>query len=295
MGTSAQANWDDLRFVLAVADQGSVASAARMLGVNHATVLRRIAAFETRHGMKVFEKTPTGYRVSPDRLALIEALRAASHAVGQVERLIDSHRPGVSTGIRITSTDAFCFFILPDIIAGLSEKISSPVSILSGNAHLDFGRLQADITVRPAVKLPEDLAGTRASSFRFGVFAAEGGQDTWLGLEGAIARSRGGEWVRRITGAGEPGLSSDSFIVLAGLAAAGRGKAILPLFVGDAWDGLHRVDVLDDIPPTPLWVASHVDLQESGRLKRARKYLADALAAQEGRLLGFDPPAAKSA
>ena len=42
-------NWDDLRFVLAVAETGTVSGAARLLGVNHATVLRRVAAFETRH------------------------------------------------------------------------------------------------------------------------------------------------------------------------------------------------------------------------------------------------------
>jgi len=35
-------NWDDLRYVLAVAETGSVSAAARMLKVNHATVLRRI-------------------------------------------------------------------------------------------------------------------------------------------------------------------------------------------------------------------------------------------------------------
>lgn len=35
-------DWDDLRFALAVADGGSVAAAARRLGVNHTTVLRRI-------------------------------------------------------------------------------------------------------------------------------------------------------------------------------------------------------------------------------------------------------------
>ena len=36
-------SWDDLKFVLAVADTGTISAAARLLGVNHATVLRRIA------------------------------------------------------------------------------------------------------------------------------------------------------------------------------------------------------------------------------------------------------------
>ena len=43
-------NWDDLRYVLAVADTGSVNAAAKVLGVNHATVLRRIASFEETCG-----------------------------------------------------------------------------------------------------------------------------------------------------------------------------------------------------------------------------------------------------
>ena len=48
MSKNAQTNWDDLRVVVAVAEHGSVAAAARVLEVNHATVLRRIAAFEER-------------------------------------------------------------------------------------------------------------------------------------------------------------------------------------------------------------------------------------------------------
>ncbi|MCB2152823.1 MAG: LysR family transcriptional regulator, partial [Rhodobacteraceae bacterium] len=56
-------NWDDLRFVLAVAEEGSVSGAARRLGVNHATVLRRIAAFEEATGVEIFDKTARGYAV----------------------------------------------------------------------------------------------------------------------------------------------------------------------------------------------------------------------------------------
>src|SRR5262245_66673667 len=53
--------WDDLRYILAVASAGSLAGAARHLGVNHTTVLRRVGAFETRLGLRLFERMPTGY------------------------------------------------------------------------------------------------------------------------------------------------------------------------------------------------------------------------------------------
>ena len=37
---------------------------AERLGVNHSTVLRRIAQFEGRLGAHVFEKLPSGYRLT---------------------------------------------------------------------------------------------------------------------------------------------------------------------------------------------------------------------------------------
>jgi DNA-binding transcriptional LysR family regulator len=40
-------DWNDLRYFLAVARQGSLQSAAKALGVNQSTVQRRLRALET--------------------------------------------------------------------------------------------------------------------------------------------------------------------------------------------------------------------------------------------------------
>ena len=50
---------DDVRYFLAVARGGSVRAAAGRLGVNHSTVLRRIAQLEDRLGTQMFEKPPS--------------------------------------------------------------------------------------------------------------------------------------------------------------------------------------------------------------------------------------------
>ncbi|HTO26967.1 MAG TPA: LysR family transcriptional regulator, partial [Devosia sp.] len=39
-------NWDDVRIFLAVARSGQILGAARTLGLNHATVARRLTALE---------------------------------------------------------------------------------------------------------------------------------------------------------------------------------------------------------------------------------------------------------
>src|SRR5580698_8126458 len=57
-------DWDDVRYFLAAARGGSVRAAAERLGVNHSTVLRRIAQLEERLGARMFEKLPSGYRLT---------------------------------------------------------------------------------------------------------------------------------------------------------------------------------------------------------------------------------------
>jgi len=56
-------DWSDLRFVLAVAKEGSAAAAARSLDVNHSTVVRRVRAFEDRLQIRIFDHLSTGYRL----------------------------------------------------------------------------------------------------------------------------------------------------------------------------------------------------------------------------------------
>ena len=286
MSKNAQLNWDDVRYIVAVADHGSVAEAARVLSVNHATVLRRIAAFEDRQGVRLFEKSRRGYRVLTDRAGLIEAMREATGALGKVDQMIDVERPSLNSGVRVTSTDTFCQMVLGPMVAEASRDLGVPIDLISGNAHLDLGRSQADVAVRAAVSLPKDLDGEAVARFRFGLFGAKGGTDQLLGLSGPPARSVAGDWLRS-QGAGAM-ISADSFTTLAGLAADGVGTAILPVFFGDTWPGLRRLAVLKDMPATSVWVASHVDYAKSGRLVRVRKHLSASLKAAEPVLMGQD-------
>lgn len=276
MPKHAHVSWDDLIYVLAVADHGSVSAAARALSVNHATVLRRISAFESRQGFRVFDRTPRGYQVSADRRALIEVMRNAGDALGEVDRMIDAERPRLSSGLRITSTDTLMYYVLPPVLAELASSTGIQIELRTDNAHLDFGRMEADITVRPTMKLGNDMSGERAGQVWFGLYAASGAADSWLGLSGPLSRSVAGTWVRER--AGLPSVNADSFLTLAAFAAEGRGRVILPTYVGENTAGLVRLDIPEDLEPVPIWVASHVDFAKSGRLLRARRHIAKMLA-----------------
>src|SRR5262245_22901767 len=75
-------DWDDVRYFLAVARGGSVRAAAAQLGVNHATVLRRVGQLEEQLGAQMFEKLPSGYRLTEageEVIELASQMEASSH------------------------------------------------------------------------------------------------------------------------------------------------------------------------------------------------------------------------
>ena len=280
-------NWDDLRFVLAVADHGSVSAAVRVLNVNHATVLRRIALFEERHGSPVFDKNSRGYSLLADREQVIAAARDVESAIFAVGRMIEGTQAPLHGVVRVTSTDTFCQAILPPLIAGFRESAGSlQIELLCSNRHLDLAKLDADITVRPAAVLPDELVGDVVGRLNFAVYAAPDAPDLWLGLSGALARSRPAIWQAEAVSPDKIASSGDSFLTLLEMAACGMGKAILPCLIGDADGRLVRVETNMPKLGVDVWVASHADLADVPRIHAVRSYLVEHLSKQAQLLSG---------
>ena len=60
-------DWDNLRFFLELARTGTLAGAARRLGVEHTTVSRRIQALEKQMGATLFAREAGGHRLAGTR------------------------------------------------------------------------------------------------------------------------------------------------------------------------------------------------------------------------------------
>lgn len=280
-------NWDDLRFVLAVAEERSVSGAARRLGVNHATVLRRIAAFESGARVALFDKSPHGYDVPPAQRSIIEAAREVDQAVQAVRRVLQGVRAPLSGEIRVTTTDTFCLRVMPDVLSRLRQAAPDlKVELLSLNSHADLARTQAEIALRPAERLPDELVGESPARLGFAAFRAKGYRgDGWLGLSGALVRSLPARWIGAHVDPARIAASADSFPALKEMIAAGLGQTILPAILGADDPRLEPADGFDPVA-VPIWVASHADLAGVPRIAEARRIFCDALAAMSGRLLG---------
>ena len=71
-------DWNDIRYLLAMADHGSTMAAARALGVNQSTVLRRLAELEKALGDALIARQPAGYVLTSFAHGLMPAARQVS-------------------------------------------------------------------------------------------------------------------------------------------------------------------------------------------------------------------------
>jgi DNA-binding transcriptional LysR family regulator len=142
-------NLDDLTHFLAVARTSSTLAASKMLGVNQTTCARRIGALEKAMGLTLFDREPTGYRLTSVGTALVahaERVEAASALLQQAAReLMRAER----AEIRFSTSD-----VLADLIAGPAlasfarENPDIRVALHVDSGTVDLGQNEADVALQ---------------------------------------------------------------------------------------------------------------------------------------------------
>jgi DNA-binding transcriptional LysR family regulator len=287
-------DWDDLRYVFAVHANGSVAGAARALRVNHTTVLRRIGAFESLLGIKLFDRLPTGYVLTAAGEELVETAGRINDSVTSLERRLAGRDMRVEGTLRLATTDTLMASVLPEILAAF--RAAHPgvlVEVSTSNAFANLTRRGADVALRPAADPPENLVGRRLSRIGFAIYgsgrlveqldaerigpADPAGLD-WIWPDASLASTAVGRWMHDRAPAAPPVLRADSLVAMREAAAAGLGLAVLPCYLGGTDARLRRFgDPLPDLS-TELWLLTHEDLRRTARVRAFMEFAGPALA-----------------
>ncbi|MTH96774.1 LysR family transcriptional regulator [Roseibium sp. RKSG952] len=166
-------NWDDIRIFLAVARSGQILAAARRLGLNHATVARRLSALEEDLGVKLFERstsgcvpTEKGVRFLPRAERIEEDMMAAAADVADAE-------VGVSGTVRIGAPDGFGVAFLAPRLGGLTEQHPDlKVQLVPVPRSFSLSRREADIAI--TLERPDHgrLIAGKLTDYRLGLYAS---------------------------------------------------------------------------------------------------------------------------
>lgn len=142
-------DWNDLRYFLSVADEGSTLKAARTLGANQTTVARRIAALEQALGQKLFERRRSGYTLTPAGTALLPKARAVSIAATSVQSQADAASRRLAGTVRVTCNEIVAEIVLPPLLVDLRRDFPDiRVEVEQSQDLRDLSKGEADIALR---------------------------------------------------------------------------------------------------------------------------------------------------
>lgn len=295
-------NWDDLRIALAVADAGSLAGAARVLRVQHSTVLRRLDALERRLGARLFERHRHGYAPTEAGELLTEQARRMRPGIDDVQRRILGRDTHLSGTLRVNTAFIVMQYLLPEPLAAFARAHPGiEVEVAESSALADLSRREAEIALRLSKQVPEHLVGRRLGTVRFAIFGARGAKGLpqkrqplerlaaeapWIGFERDRRTRFFDRWMTETVPPERVRLRVDLLQSVLAMLRTGLGVGLLPLFVAAREPGLLALSDPIEAVETPLWLLTHPDLRRTARVRVFLQEAGDAVASRLDALQG---------
>ncbi len=284
-------NWDDTRIFLALTRTPSLRAAARSLGVDQATVGRRLNALESELGAKLFLRAKDGYLLTAAGETALAAARRMESAALELRTKIegqDEHPGGL---VRVTSTDSIAIDLLLPAVERLQQQWPNiRVDLEVSTQLLSLSRRQVDIAFRNVRPDAPDLVVRRVAAWPVGLFASPAylvrfgepvpedelrghhlvvyapylEQGPFLTMTGVPARQA------RIA------MTVRSSLLVRKAVVAGIGLGEMPVWMGER-EGLVRIWPQRRRPNDyEVWQVMHPDLQRTARVRAAAQFLSAA-------------------
>lgn len=286
-------DWNDLKYFLCVADQGSTLAAGRALRVSQTTVARRIAALEQAIGVPLFDRRQAGYAITPAGEHLVERARQVETAADSFAESAAALMRDASGRVRITTQEIFAVTLLAPMLRELHELHPDILIELDDSQDMaDLGEGEADIALR-SVATPEGagIVGRRLATDDWTLYcsrdyaAAHGVPTTRAQLKKHAFIGGGGPKLWKAYSAWLHDLGLDDRIVMHHASATGMlsairsglGIAVLPCAVADA-----EPDLIQCLPPRDdhqraMWLLTHERVRHSPRVRIVIDFLYDRL------------------
>ena len=284
--------WDDLRTVLAIARAGSLAGAARQLGVNHSTVFRRLGALETELGTRLFERAASGYSATAAGEDLCRVAERIEDEIAGLDRRLAGRDQALSGLLRLTAPDDVMERLIIAPLARFRQR--HPEILIEAaidNRNLNLTKREADIAIRPTKRPPESLVGRRIGPLAVAVYAPEGApaeSDSlpWIAWEEGTGPASDARWLARQGPVETVVYRSNSLLNQLTACRVGLGRALLPCFLGDTAEGLRRLTPPLEELETDLWLLTHRDLRRTARVRALMDWLFEDLKDARAALAG---------
>lgn len=273
---AGQFDWDTLRIFLACSRTGSLRAAAEELRVNHATVRRALGALEERLGTRLFDRSVGGIVLTQPGETLHAHAEEMEQHTADIERKLAGIDSSPSGLVRVSIPTSLAHSFLAPILAGFSEKHPDiEIEVIATNQISNLGRYEADVSIRVAFEVEDDVVGRRAVRYVDCAYATPEYMDQHPDLTvgdgiGAhwIGWTKNKAWIKTsdFPNATQRHYLPEVFMQMEA-AAQGLGMVLVPCFLADRDTRLVRVPGAVPKPNRSIWILLHGDLRRTARVR----------------------------
>jgi len=275
-------NWDDARFVLALARMRTIRAAAKSLCVNHTTVSRRITAMETQLSARLFEQTSTGYVLTASGRIIVQAAEGMEDLLHGSQQQIEGADTELTGNVHVHIPDIFNDWVCSQLAPFSAQHPNLSIHLSSETAVANLAKREADIALRFTDSPPENMVGQRVCKMPVALyknidFKFDPSEDLasypWVRWSDVFSGSRVEKWTEKKSKGTQNVTRASTYGTLTSLIKHGAGIGLLSPWFAENEPKLERLSPIVDELLMDVWVLIHPDLRGVKRIKSIKDLL----------------------
>lgn len=279
------ADWENIHHFVALAREGTLSAAARTLGVDHATVARRVAALETLTGLKLVDRRSRTTTLTEDGKRIAAVAAPMEETAFALLRAAQAAKPGIDGEVSISAPPNFASAVIaPQLIRLRQQHPGIRLKLIGEKRRASLSRREADIALRLLRPVEAGLFVRKIGSFGFSLYGAPAYLEktpphafAFIGYDASMAESPQEVWLGTIIGEREVVLRTNDLQTQVAAARAGLGIAALPHYLGDGDPLLQRHAVTQKPISRDVWLVVHRDLRQVPAVRAVMEFLVNCL------------------
>lgn len=280
-------NWDDHYLFLNVAKHGSIRKAAQAMGISHATVSRRLAAFEENLGVKLLERRGVRYVRTPAGDDVFQTAVEANELLTALHLRIAGKDTKLEGTIRVTFSEIFMNLLAPDLADFAALNPGIELQVLSGQQALNLSQRDADVALRVSVNPPENLVGRRFGDFLYSIYASKDylqrtgtlplSEHSWVAWDDTLTNFAPMDWIRQNIPSNRIVARANTPKTMNELVASGIGVGQVGCLLAAAESRLVHLPDAELSSAGGVWLLTHPELRQTARIRVFLDFLGERL------------------
>ncbi|NEI38534.1 LysR family transcriptional regulator [Rhizobium leguminosarum] len=177
-------NWDDVRIFLAVARTGQILAASKRLGLNHATLSRRLTSLEEALKTRLFIRRTNGCELTAEGEVFLASAERMETEMLAAQASLGHTDTAIAGTVRVGAPDGFGVSFLAPRMGRLIERHPAlKIQLVPVPRSFSLSQREADIAI--TLERPDQgrLVSSKLTDYTLGLYASR----DYLALQGAPA------------------------------------------------------------------------------------------------------------